>query len=174
MMTNSRRTAWTGVIAALAACASAAWLGAQNQTALSGAVPPAGGIWVDSLDLSKITVRQAGRGGGGRAGAAPTTPPPPPTYALGGVTYPHTVPVSSDTDFTIDLKGAATRFESMVGIDDAVSAGRGGQPGANRGSATFGIWVDGKKVADSAVMKGGDAPKLLTADSKGQSASPLQ
>jgi alpha-galactosidase len=164
-MTNSRRTAWTGVIAALAACASAAWLGAQDQTALSGAVPPVGGIWIDSLDLSKITVRQAGRGG--RAGAAPTTPPPPPTYALGGVTYPHTAPVTSDTDFTIDLKGAATRFESMVGIDDAVSAGRGGQPAVSRGSAVFGVWVDGKKVADSGVMKGGDAPKLLTADLKG-------
>ena len=77
------------------------------------------------------------------------------------------MPVSSDTDFTIDLKGAATRFESMVGIDDAVSAGRNGQPPASRGSVVFGVWVDGKKVADSGVMKGGDAPKLLTADLKG-------
>ena len=55
----------------------------------------------------------------------------------------------------------------MVGIDDAVSAGRNGQPPASRGSAVFGVWVDGKKVADSGVMKGGDAPKLLTADLKG-------
>ena len=167
-MTSSRRALWTGVIAVVAAWSSAAWLGARQQTALDGDAAPAGGLWVDSLDLSKITIRQAGRGGGaGRGGAAPTTPPPPPTYALGGVTYRHTVPVSSDTDFTIDLKGAATRFESMVGIDDTVSAGRNGQPPASRGSAVFGVWVDGKKVADSGVMKGLDAPKRLTADLRG-------
>ena len=166
-MTNTKRAVWTGAIALLAAWSSAAWLGARQEPSLSGAEPPAGGIWVDSLDLSKITVRQAGRGGRGPGGAAPTTPPPPPTYALGGVTYAHTVPVTSDTDFTIDLKGAATRFESMVGIDDAVSAGRNGQPPASRGSVVFGVWVDGKKVADSGVMKGGDTPKRLTADLKG-------
>jgi alpha-galactosidase len=144
----------------------AAWLGAREQDTLSGSTAPTGGIWLDSLDLSRITIRQAGRGGGGR-GAAPTTPPPPPAYTLGGVTYAHTVPVTSDTDFTIDLKGAATRFESMVGIDDAVSAGRGEQPPMSRGSAVFGIWVDGKKVADSGVMKGLDPPKRLTVDLKG-------
>jgi hypothetical protein len=31
----------------------------------------------------------------------------------------------------------------------------------------FGVWVDGKKAAESGVMKGGDAPKLLAADLKG-------
>ena len=68
MMTNSRRALWTGAIAVVAACSSAAWLGArpQSPSPLSGATPPAGGIWVDSLDLSKIAIRQAGRGGGGR------------------------------------------------------------------------------------------------------------
>ncbi|HKV98924.1 MAG TPA: NPCBM/NEW2 domain-containing protein [Vicinamibacterales bacterium] len=166
-MTNSRHALWTGLIAVVAACSSAAWLGARQQSTLSGATPPNGGIWLDSLDVSKIAMRPAGRGGGGRAGAAPTTPPPPPTYVLGGVTYAHTIPVTSDTDFTIDLKGAATRFEAMVGIDDAASAGRGDQPPVSRGSAVFGVWVDGKKVADSGVMKGLDQPKRLVADLKG-------
>ena len=32
---------------------------------------------------------------------------------------------------------------------------------AGRGSVIFGVWVDGKKVADSGLMRGGDAPKLL-------------
>src|SRR5262245_21507023 len=104
-MINTRRAVWTGAVAVLA-CQSAAWLGARQRSCVSGAEPPAGGVWVDSLDLSKIGVRQAGRGGRGPGGVAPTTPPPPPTYALGGVTYEHTVPVTSDTDFTIDLKGA--------------------------------------------------------------------
>src|SRR6185369_4915693 len=51
------------------------------------------------------------------------------------------------------------RFSSMVGIDDTVKT--------PAGSVVFGVWVDGKKAADSGVMRGGDAPKLLTADLKG-------
>jgi alpha-galactosidase len=80
-------------------------------------------------------------------------------YALGGVTYPHALPLASDRDLTIDLKGRAVRFASMVGIDSAVQAGRG--------SVYFGVWVDGKKVADSGLLKGGDAPKMLTANLTG-------
>jgi alpha-galactosidase len=128
--------------------------------ALKAADPPAGGVFIDTLDMtpvSAIVLRRAGRGG--RAGAPATTPPPAPVYALGGVTYPHAIPMNADRDLSIDLKGKALRFASMVGIDSAVPAGRG--------SVVFGVWVDGKKAADSGVMRGGDAPKLLTADLKG-------
>jgi len=31
-------------------------------------------------------------------------------YALGGVTYPHAIPMNADRDLAIDLKGQATRF----------------------------------------------------------------
>jgi alpha-galactosidase len=119
--------------------------------------PPPNGIWIDSLDLTAVQpfLRRGGRGGGNRAGAAPATPPPAPVYALGGATYPHAVPLASDRDLTIDLKGKAVRFASMVGIDSTVAAGRG--------SVYFGVWVDGRKVADSGLLKGGDAPKMLTA-----------
>ena len=121
---------------------------------------PANGIWIDSLDLRQVPTRPVGRGrGAGARGAAPATPPAPPVYALGGVTYPHTVTLQSDRDFAIDLKGQAVRFASMVGIDDAVGVGRG--------SVIFGVWVDGRKVADSGLMKGGDAPKLVTAQLSG-------
>jgi len=133
---------------------------AQDAAALSKADPPANGVWVDSLDLSKLpagVIRRAGRGRGAAPGQPPpTTPPPAPTYALGGVTYAHAVPVSSDTDLAIDLKGKAVRFIAMVGIDDTVRAGQG--------SVVFAVWVDGKKVADTEIMKGGDAPKLLSVD----------
>ena len=96
----------------------------------------------------------AARGrGAGRAAAARRAPPPaPPVYVLGGVTYPHTVPLISDRDLSIDLKGrpcASRRWSASI---RHVPAGRG--------SVIFGVWVDGKKVADSGVMKGGDAPKL--------------
>ncbi len=73
--------------------------------------------------------------------------------------YPHAVPLVSDRDMLIDLQGRAVRFDSMVGIDSAVPAGRG--------SVIFGVWVDGKKVADSGLMRGGDEPKRLSLDLKG-------
>jgi alpha-galactosidase len=133
----------------------------QDVAILQQADAPPNGIWIDSLDLTAVQpfLRRGGRGGGNRAGGAPATPPPPPVYALGGVTYPHALPLVSDRDLTIDLKGKAVRFASMVGIDSAVQAGRG--------SVYFGVWVDGKKVADSGLLKGGDAPKMLTANLTG-------
>jgi alpha-galactosidase len=156
-MTRGRSTRiWLGAALAIAV----AWVvvpGAQDQAQLREKEAPPDGVWVDSLDLAGVPLRAA-RGGAARAGQ-PATPPPVPTYALGGVTYPHAVPLQSDRDFTIDVKGQALRFQSMVGIDDAVPAGRG--------SVIFGVWVDGKKVADSGLMRGGDAPRLLAADLKG-------
>jgi alpha-galactosidase len=38
---------------------------------------------------------------------------------------------------------------------------------AGRGSVIFGVWVDGRKVGDSGVLRGGEPPKLLTADLQG-------
>jgi len=155
-MTTLKRTGLAVALAAAVAFAAVA-PAAQDQLVLREKEAPPDGVWLDSLDLAGVPLRAA-RGRGGRAGQ-PATPPPPPTYALGGVTYPHAVPLQSDRDFAIDLNGKALRFQSMVGIDDAVPAGRG--------SVIFGVWVDGKKVADSGLMRGGDAPRLLTAELKG-------
>lgn len=152
-------------------CAGAITLKAQDAVALQKVEPPAGGVWVDSLDLSKAAIRRprAARGQPtppaqpgqptppARAGQPPA--PTPLTFSLGGVVYPHAVPLMSDADLAIDLKGKAVRFASMVGIDDMTRA--------PQGSVIFGIWVDGKKVADSGLMRGGDAPKLLSVDLTG-------
>lgn len=139
-------------IASIAALALTAASG-QDAKPLQGSEPPANGVWVDSLDLSKVPLRRP------RAGRGQTAPPPPLTFVLGGVTYPHAVPQQSDGDLEIDLGGAAMRFTSMVGIDDSVKA--------PQGSVIFGVWVDGKKAADTGVMRGGDAPKLLSVDLEG-------
>jgi len=82
---------------------------------------------------------------------------------LGGTEYPHGIPIAANTgangDIAIDLSGGGQRFMSMVGIDSSTPAGQG--------SVVFGVWADGKKVADSGVLRGGDAPKLISVDLKG-------
>jgi alpha-galactosidase len=126
---------------------------AQDAAVLQRADPPENGIWVDSLDLSKSALRRP------RMPQGQTTPSPPLTYALGGVTYPHAVPLLSDGDLAIEVGGAAMKFMAMVGIDDSVKDGPG--------SVIFGVWVDGKKVLDSGVMHGRDAPKPVSIDLTG-------
>ena len=142
-------------------------LDAQDVAVLRRVDAPAGGVWVDSLDLSKlpadavrrpVTPRTGGRGAAAAVPGAPTPAPPAPVplkFLLGGIEYAHALPLQSDNDLYVDLNGQAVAFAAMVGIDDTVRAGQG--------SVVFGIWVDGKKVADSGLMRGGDAPKLLSA-----------
>ena len=139
-----------GILAVLATTRS---LEAQDASVLQRADPPENGIWVDTLDLSKSALRRP------RAPRGQTTPPPPLTFVLGGVTYPHAVPLLSDGDLAIDLAGAATKFMAMAGIDDSVKDGPG--------SVIFGVWVDGKKVLDTGVMHAGDAPKPVSIDLTG-------
>jgi alpha-galactosidase len=129
---------------------------AQTAPELQKADPPAHALWIDSLDLSKAAIRRPQLGRPGRGAAPPPGPPPPLKFVLGGVEYPHAVPLTADSDLVIDLHGQAMRFQSMVGVDDGVGPGRG--------SVAFGVWVDGKKVADTAVMRGGDAAKLVSVD----------
>jgi alpha-galactosidase len=134
-------------------------LRAQAGTDLKMVEAPAHGVWVDSLDLSKAAIRRPMPVRGGRGTTPPPGPPPPLKFVLGGAEYPHAVPLQVDNDLMIDLKGQAARFESMVGVDDGVGPGRG--------SVQFGVWVDGKKVEDSDVMRGGDAAKLVSVDLRG-------
>ena len=49
----------------------------------------------------------------------------------------------------IDLKGAATRFVSMVGVDDETGG---------KGVVRFEVLVDGKKVAESGELRGDEPP----------------
>jgi alpha-galactosidase len=132
---------------------------AQGTAALQEAAAPPNAVFLDQLDLSKVPLRPAPRPGRGQTTA------PPVVFRLGGVTYPHAVPLRSDADMTIDLGGNATRFMSMVGIDD------GAQPPAAApgpaGSVVFGAWVDGKKVFESSVMHRGDAPAPVSIDLTG-------
>ena len=141
-----RWIACSTVVAALAISVHARQL--PSEPMLRQQDPPAGAIWVDSLDLARAPIRRP------RAGQGQPTPPPPLKLSLGGMEYVHGVPLNVNTDLVIDLKGAATRFTSMVGIDDLRKSGAG--------SATFEVWVDGKLASSSGVLKSGEMPKLLT------------
>jgi alpha-galactosidase len=112
---------------------------------------PANSFWVEELGLEKFSQRR----GMPKAGRSIRDRP----ILLGGVEYPRGIGTRSISEFVIDLKGGATRFLSMVGIDDVVLHGIG--------SVTFEVWADDVKVADSGLMRAGDSPKLLSADLRG-------
>jgi alpha-galactosidase len=124
---------------------------ADDGAALRAQQPPANAIWVESIDLAKMTQRR----GSPRAGRSVRDLP----ISLGGVTYPHGIGTRSISEFVIDLHGTALRFASMVGIDDAVKDGVG--------TVTFEVWADDTLVAASGLLRAGDAPKLLSADLSG-------
>jgi len=124
---------------------------AQEADLLRASDPPPNAIWVDSLDLRKMVQRRQTP----RAGRSLRNNP----MTLNGVVYQHGIGTLSISEFVIDLKGQATRFMSMVGLDDEVKT--------RKGSATFEVWVDNKKAADTGVMRSGDPPKLISVDLTG-------
>ena len=111
---------------------------------------PANSIWVDELNLGNA------RQGWGSTEARQSVDHH--SIVLGGVTYPHGVGTHAIARLEIDLHGAATQFRSMVGVDDEKKG---------QGSVVFRVSVDGKKVAETGVMHGGDQPQLITADLTG-------
>jgi alpha-galactosidase len=136
---------------------------AQDASLLQAADPPVDGVWLDTLDLRNVQLRPAPRPQRGQT-------PPPRVFTLGGVTYPHALPLRADADMTIDLSGGAVRFMSMIGIEDGPPPTAAPGPSAASappGSVVFGAWADGKKVFESDVMKRGDAAKLVSIDLTG-------
>ena len=128
----------------------------QDAKALAGADPPAGAIWLDSLDLTRM-VQRRGTPRAGRSGAGRGNNPPP--LSLGGVTYQHGIGTLSINELIVDLKRQATRFDAMIGIDDAAKDGQG--------SVTYEIWLDDKRAFASRLIKAGDPPQFVSVDLSG-------
>lgn len=133
-------------------------LPAQEAASIRGIEPPPHGVWLDSLDLSKMVQRRGtprvGKSGAS-AGRGNSTPPP---LKLGGVTYEHGIGTLSINELIIDLKGQATRFVSMIGIDDAIT---------REGSVTYEIWLDNKQKLITDVLKAGAPPQFVSIDVTG-------
>ena len=133
---------------------------AQNAPApvsLQAANAPQNGLYVDSLDLSQMTQGYGTPGAGKSVDGHPLT--------LGGVVYPHGIGTHAESVFVINLHGAATRFAAMVGVDDEAKSG---------GSVAFSVIVDGRTAAQTKVMRGGDAPQLVSVDLTGAQRMTLQ
>src|SRR5689334_8004014 len=145
----NRIAEWFVLALTLAAIPGPAWT--QDTARLRAAEPPAGAIWVETIDLTKMTQRR----GEPRAGRSIRDLP----ISLGGSTYPHGIGTRSISEFVIDLHGQALRFEAMVGLDDAVRQGVG--------SVVFEVWADDKLVTASGLMRAGDAARRLSADLAG-------
>jgi alpha-galactosidase len=145
----------------LAGSALPATARAQDARALEGAIPPANGVWVDSLDLAQLVGGPRPRPGQAaiRVRSPRGAPPAATPITLGGATFQHGLGVTANSELWIDLRGAARQFQAVVGIDDARKTGRG--------SVTFEVWVDGKRRYDSGVLRAGDAPRPVAVNLAG-------
>lgn len=122
---------------------------------VQGDEPPANGVWVESVGLAAMYQRRgrplAGAVPGGRDGPRPIT--------LGGVVYPRGIGTQSISEFVIDVKGQATRFVSVVGLDDSAT-----QPEA---SVNFVVWGDNRRLFATDTIRPGDAPRFVSLDLTG-------
>ena len=82
------------------------------------------------------------------------------TIKLGGVSYAKGLGTNAPSTITYYLGGHCSTVNSTVGLDDE-------KTGA--GSVTFEIWADGKKVADTGLIKRGDPAQTLHVDTTGAS-----
>jgi alpha-galactosidase len=155
-MTRAALVLSTSIVIFSALAATPAQQAAVTPSELTGPAPPAGAIWLDSLDLKKM-VQRRGTPRVGRSGAGRGTEPPP--LMLGGVRYEHGIGTLSINELIVDLKGQATRFVSMIGIDDAARTGQG--------SVFYEVWLDDRRLYTSPLMKAGDAPQMVSVDVTG-------
>ncbi len=123
---------------------------AQTPRELANETLPADAIWLESLNLQEMS-QDWGQPHVGRS--VENNP-----ISLGGIVFPHGVGSHARSEFVVNLKGVARRFVSAVGVDDE-------KRGA--GSVVFQVYVDGKLRASSGVMRGGDAPKVISVDLTG-------
>ena len=118
---------------------------------------PAHSMWLENVGVSQMTTGYGEAGIGKSVGNNP--------LRLGGQKHEHGIGTHAESELVIDLKGKATRFVSMVGVDEEIGS---------RGSVVFSVWADGRKVDGSTIMRVGDEPELLDVDLTGVKTLRLQ
>ena len=127
---------------------------------LRGADAPPNALWLEQLDFSAMTA------GWGTPRAGRTVDANP--LLLGRVVYPRGIGTHAASEWSVALHGEAVRFLADVGVLDEVACGE-----SAAASVRYRVMADGRVVADSGVMKRGDAPKRLDADLTGVAALTL-
>jgi alpha-galactosidase len=126
----------------------------QDVRLISDDEPPPHGIWVEDVGLDAMVQRRGRPVAGGIATGSPTGDVGPIT--LGGVVYPHGIGTHSISEFVIDVKGQATRFVSMVGLDDSATS--------DQASVNFEVWGDDVLLFETGTIRPGDPPRFASVD----------
>jgi alpha-galactosidase len=135
----------------LVACCGVLCLAVAAQAVdLKAKKAPKHGLWLDSLDFSALE-----KGSKRSAKEKPLIGVP---LKLDGAEYPHGIGTRGVSEFLIDLKGCARKFDVVAGVDDDT---------AGSGSVAFEVWADSRKVAETGKMRRGEKPKKLSADLTG-------
>ncbi|MHB1461609.1 MAG: NPCBM/NEW2 domain-containing protein [Armatimonadota bacterium] len=74
---------------------------------------------------------------------------------LGGTSFATGIGTHANSIFAVKLSGKAVRFTSSVGIDDEKTG---------TGHAVFSVWANGKKLAESPMMRGGQKAHIFDLD----------
>ncbi len=135
----------------LSLCLPTTAVRAQDGPALLAMEAPANALWADTLNLTTMTQGYGDPKAGKSVDGNPLT--------LHGKVYPHGIGTHAQSELLVNLKGIASRFVAMVGVDD--------ERAKSDASITFDVLVDGKKVFSSGVMRGGMEPKLVSVDLTG-------
>lgn len=123
-----------------------------DENVLRGINAPPDAIWLESLDLGKMTAGykrpNAGQSIDGNS------------IRLQEHVYRRGIGTHAPSRFAVALDGNATRFVARVGIDDEISI---------VGSVVFSVWVDGQEMANTGVIKAGDPSQILSVNLTGAS-----
>lgn len=128
-------------------------------------------IPLEPLDLGKVAVLAPPMGYAVRSGRSVAGEP----LTMKGQRYDHGVGLHSGSRMLVDLHGQGAQFTALAGVDEAKLALLAPLPGAavpnglqnHPGLATLDVWLDGKQVLDSGVMRRGSGAKSVTVDLTG-------
>ena len=140
-----------------AACTGARPAQVGTPEMIRGEEPPPNGLWVETVGLDAMFQRRGRPVAGGIPGGRRGQEPRPIT--LGGEVYPHGIGTQSISEFVIDVKGEATRFMSMIGLDDSVTY--------EHASINYKVWGDDELLYASDVLRLGDPPEFVSVDLTG-------
>jgi len=102
-------------------------------------------VWLDSLDLSRMSQDFGNAQIDKSISGTPMT--------LKGHLYTHGVGTHADSIYEVNLDGRAANFDAVVGVDDEAKG---------RGQVLFKVSVDGTVVAETRILRSGDAPVTLS------------